>query len=226
MKKLFALCLTVVMAVSLSFSAFAALGSFVSSPSGNSAPVLVSGENTSEDCVAEIIITAYADRDKMTEDARQKIEEAYSKIVGTQDVSSLSAAIAEAANKRGLNPAELAVSDLFDISSTNCEGHSAHGHFDITLKAETLKNFAFLLHYHGGEWHLVDNATVTNNGENLEFDANEFSPFAIVVYTGEAPVEPAPANNTLKIVIIAAVVAIAIGAAAVVAFNFIKKKKI
>ena len=226
MKKLFALCLTLVMAVSLSFSAFAALGSFVSSPSGNSAPILVSGENTAEDCVAELIITAYGDRDKMTEDARQKIEEAYAKIVGTQDLSSLSAAIAEAANKRGLNPQELAVSDLFDISSTSCEGHSAHGHFDITLKAETLKNFAFLLHYYGGEWHIVDNATVTNNGENLEFDAGEFSPFAIVVYTGEAPVEPVPANNTLKIVIIVAAAAIAVGAAAYVAFNVIKKKKI
>lgn len=185
MKKIVTVLLTMMMVLSLSISAFAEPGGFVSSPSRNQAPELIKAENESEDCEAKLIITAYSDRDELSEEARKNIETAYSEIVGTQDLSSLNDAIKNIAKKLGLNTTDLAVSDMFDISATDCNGHEDHGNFDITLKAETLDNFVCLLHYYNGEWRIVDNAKVTNNGEHLEFDEDEFSPFAIVVSTVE-----------------------------------------
>ena len=189
-----------------SISAFAELGKFIESPSNNPAPELISAENESEDCVSRLIITAYIDRAELSEEARQKIEKAYTDIIGTQDLSSLNEAIADIAKKAGMDPADLAVSDLFDITGTDCDGHGDHGHFNIKLKAETLENFVCLLHYYDNEWHIVENAEVTNNGEHLEFDEDQLSPFAIVVYTGTAPVEPDSSNSWLILVIVAAVI--------------------
>ena len=45
MKKIMAICLTLIMVMSLGVAAFAAPGRFVSSPSVNKAPVLISYEN-------------------------------------------------------------------------------------------------------------------------------------------------------------------------------------
>lgn len=223
MKKIIMICLAIAMVASMGISVFATTGGFVSSPSGKPAPELVDGKNESEECVAKIVITAYSDRDKLSEDARKKIEEAYSDIIGTQDLSSLNGAIDDIAKKLGLNSSDLAVSDLFDISATNCDGHGDHGHFDITLKSDTLKNFICLLHYYDGEWHIVENAEVTHNGEHLEFDEDQLSPFAIVVSTGKAPVEPADTENSPMVVaIIAAAVAVIVF---VILLAFKRKKK-
>lgn len=223
MKKIIMLCLTIVVIASLSISVLATMGGFVSSPSGKPAPELVSGKNVSEGCVARLILTAYKDRDELSEDARQKIEKAYSDIVGTQDLSSLNGAIKDIADRLGIDASDLAVSDLFDISATNCDGHEDHGHFDITLKSDTLKNFVCLLHYYGDEWHIVENAEVTHNGEHLEFDEDQLSPFAIVVSTGKAPVEPVNTDNSAWIIAIIAVAVAIIGF--IVFFVFKRKKK-
>ena len=157
----------------------------------------------------------------MSKEEIKAIEDAYAKIVGTQDLASLSDAIKALAESRGMNSADLAVSDLFDISATNCDGHESHGHFDVTLKADSLKNFVCLLHYYNGEWRIVENAEVTNNGEYLEFDEDEFSPFAIVVYTGSEIIEPSTNGFPWIIVIVAAVVV----AAGFIIFFIVKSKK-
>lgn len=199
MKKLIKICLVVAIVASFSISAFATASGFVSSPTGKTAPELVSGKNESADCVSSLIITAFGDRDELSEEACQKIEEAYSLISEVQDLSALNGKIDELAKKLGLESSDLAVSDLFDISNTHCDGHEDHGYFDIKMKAETLKNFVCLLHYYEGEWDIVENAQVTNNGEHLEFYEDEFSPFAIVVSVGKTPVLPTVTQNPVLV---------------------------
>ena len=227
MKRLMVIVLAIVMSALMCVSVCAATGAFDGSPSGKPAPELIYGANESEDCESILSITAYGDRDKLSEDSRLKIEEAYSRIIGTQNLTSLNEYIAQIAHEMGIDPVDLAVSDLFDISATNCSGHNDHGHFDITLKAEVLKNFVCLLHYFDDEWHIVDSAEVTNNGEHLEFDVDQLSPFAIVVNTGDVTT-PAPApekdSNFVWIIVVIVIVLLAAAGAAFY-FFFYKKKK-
>jgi uncharacterized ion transporter superfamily protein YfcC len=222
MKKFFVLCLSLVLVAAMSTTMLAA-GAFVSSPSGNPAPELVAGTNSSEDCESELVITAYGDRANLSEEARQVMEAVYAAIVGTEDLGTLNSGLAALAQSKGTTTANLAVSDLFDISATDCDGnHAEHGLFDITLKAETLNNFVALLHYYNGEWRVIDNAEITNNGEYLEFTEKEFSPFAIVVST--ADIEPQPASNNFGW-IIAIIVAVIIILAFIWFLLFYRKKK-
>ena len=186
MKKFMMFCMVVLMLVSLCIPVAAVAGSFVSSPSNNQAPEVIGSENRK--CEAEVIITAYANRDQLSDDKRQALEAAYAEIVGTEDLSTLDKQVEKMANKLGVNVSELAVSDLFDISMTECADHDKHGKFDITLDAETLENFVCLLHYYDGEWNVVKNAKITKD-EYLKFTEDEFSPFAIVVYTGEQNIQ-------------------------------------
>lgn len=229
MKKLLLLCLAFVMIVSVIIPVSATTGAFVDSPSLNPAPELVEGENEKEECEATIVVTAYGDRDKLAEADRKSIEEAYTIIRGTKDLSTLNEMIAEIAKELGVEVTDLAVSDLFDISDTECTlNHEDHGYFDITLKSNTLENFVCLLHYYNGEWRIVENAIVTNNGEHLEFEEKEFSPFAIVVYTGDeeitVPVQQDNGDPTVAIVVSALA---AVGASAISIFLvlFYKRRK-
>lgn len=229
MKKVLVLFLVAVMVASASISAFATdLGGFISSPSLKPAPELVSAENEDEACDAKLVITAYADRDTLSEKARKSIEEAYTIIRGTKDLSTLNEIVAKIAKQLGVEVTDLAVSELFDIDANGCTGeHDDHGHFDITLKAETLENFVCLLHYYNGEWRVIENALVTQNGEHLEFEEKEFSPFAIVVYTGDEDIDvPVSGDDTKVGVIVAAAVAgVAVLSAIVFFILFLIKKE-
>lgn len=225
MKKLLLLCLMIAIIVSASISVSATTGGFVDSPSLNPAPELVKGEIEDEECEAELVITAYVNRSELPEKERNDIEKAYTIIRGTKDLSTLNEMIATIASDLGVEVADLAVSDLFDISAINCDDHVDHGHFDITLKAETLDNFVCLLHYYNGEWRIVDNAVVTNNGEHLEFEEDEFSPFAIVVYTGDKDISaPVQQDNNNGAVVFTSAAAV-LGAAAVTTFLVAFKRK-
>ncbi|MBR3692613.1 MAG: LPXTG cell wall anchor domain-containing protein [Clostridia bacterium] len=217
MKKVLTAILVLVLVLSLSFSVLAAPANFISSPSTEEAPGLVSGTNVSEDCVAQLIITAYAERDELPAEIRALLEEAYKMITEAGDLSELNAKVKEIAEKMGLDMKDLAVSHLFDISTTDCDGHADHGHFDVTLSADTLHNFVCLLHYYNGEWRIVENAQVTNNGEHLEFDEDEFSPFAIVVST-----DTPDTGDNMDIVLFAALMVLS-GAAVV--FFWMKSRK-
>lgn len=225
MKKFVLICMALVLVASMSVSAFAANGGFVSSPSGKPAPELIKGENESEDCEAQIIITSYSDRNQLDEETRQQLEVAYTEIVGTDYLAALNEMIAQIAAEKGVDPATLAVSDLFDISATDCSTHAEHGHFDITLKADTLANFVCLLHFYNGEWHVVENAEVTNNGEHLEFDEDEFSPFAIVVGTPSVGGDADDDSNLGLIIGLCCAGAAVIGAGIIAAIMFSRKKR-
>ena len=223
MKKVMAICLTLVMVMSLGIAAFAAPGSFISSPSMNKAPVLISYENESSDCTAKLILTAYADRKTLPENLCAMIEKAYDMIVGTDDLSTLNSGVADLAKDAGVKVTALSVSDLFDLRYVDCSNHDQHGSFRIVIESETLENFVCLLHYYNGEWSIVDSAKVTNNGKYLEFTAKEFSPFAIVVKTDAENVTPPYTGDNSAILICSVVMAIS--AATIVVLLATSKKR-
>lgn len=192
MKKVLAICLMMVMVVSMSVSVFAAPGGFVSSPSGNPAPRIISFDPENDQCTAELVITPYGDRHDLSDTLRTMLEKAYNEIVDSDDLTKLNAELANVAAEKNIEGKNLAVSDLFDIHVTGCDYHDEHVDFDIALAADTLDHFVGLLHMNkNGEWELVADARVTNNSEHLEFSVDSFSPFAIVVDTtvdgGDAP---------------------------------------
>lgn len=186
MKRIVAILATLLMIASMTLSVVAA-GAFVSSPSRNEAPELISGENESHECTAELVITPYSERHTLPDELREQMEAAYAELLACLDLTSLNEALDALAEELGIDAADLAVADLFDIHYVNCEDHLDHGHFDIVLKPESLKGFVGLLHCHDGVWHLIEGAEITNNGTHLEFDIKEFSPFAIVVSTANPP---------------------------------------
>lgn len=225
MKKILAICLATIIAVCLSVGSFAAPGRFVSSPSGNPAPRLVSFEPTDDECTGQLDVISYAERDALPADLKTLIETVYAEIAGTDDLTSLSADLSKLASDMNLDSKALAVSDLFDMHIVNCNQHEGHFNFNIVLSAETLDKFVALLHMNeNGEWELVENAKVTNNGENLEFSVKSFSPFAIVVNTeGESDVPPETGDHAI-IYVYAGIMLVAV-LAIVVVFVVIKRRK-
>ena len=224
MKKILIVLLLTVVAVSMSISAFADTGAFVQSPSVNMAPEIVSGDSEDKEDV-ELVITSYADRGDLPEEAREAIEKAYVKISGIKNLTTLCGALKEVAAKKNIPTTNLEVSDLFDIS--DAEGGSDGCTYDIVLTAETLENFVGLLHFTDGKWELIDNAVVEEiDGElHLKFSTDGLSPFAIVVDTGaDLPVEDTKGNSILTGVL--AIVAIAEAAALItILIKFILSKK-
>lgn len=187
MKKAFAIVLAMVLTLVLSVSVCAAPGQFVNSPSNNGAPILVSVERGSEDCTGELIITPYNQRNTLPTNLKTLIEKAYDEIVASKDLTTLNKDLAAVAAAQKIAGKNLKVSDLFDIRYEGCTSHNENHTFNIVLKADTLHRFVGLLHMkHNGEWELIKNAKVINNGEELSFTISDFSPFAIVVDTSEA----------------------------------------
>ncbi len=191
MKKAFAIVLAMVLMLTLSVSVCAAPGQFVKSPSNNSAPVLVSFERGSEDCTADLIITPYNERNKLPAELKTLIEKAYGEIASSDDLTDLNKDLKDLAAVQKIAGANLKVSDLFDIRYEGCTNHNEDHSFTIVLSADTLRRFVGLLHMnHNGEWELIDNAKVINNGEELQFTVTDLSPFAIVVDTSESGDSP------------------------------------
>lgn len=222
MKRVLSIFVAVVLMVSASFTVMAAPGGFISSPSGNLAPELVEFSSESEDCTATLVVTAYSDRETLPQEALEKIEKAYKEITNNVDLSKLCAGISEIAKEKNIPVARLAVSDLFDISYYDCDEHDEHGHFDITLKSESLEHFVCLLHLNGDKWEIVKDAKA--EGEHLVFDIEELSPFAIVVDAGEDYVNPPQTGDNSHITLYV-IVMIACVLALVVLLGKNRKKK-
>ena len=199
MKKVLAICLMMVMVLSMSVNVFAASGGFVSSPSGNPAPTVVSFKPSDDDCTAQLVVTPYGDKHDLSDALRAMFEKAYNDIVNSDDLTKLNAELAKLAADKKIKGKDLAVSDLFDIHVTGCDYHDEHVDFDITLDADTLDRFEGLLHMNkDGVWELVTDAEVINNGEHLKFSADSFSPFAIVVDTSSgSPDAPQTGDNSM-----------------------------
>lgn len=184
MKKVLMICLMTLIVLCMSVNAIAAPGGFVSSPSGNAAPVVVSFIPGDEDCTGRLVITPYGDRDELSDALRAMFEKAYNEILDSNSLTDLNADLATLVANKNIDGANLAVSDLFDIHVTGCDFHDDHFDFVITLDADTLNHFVGLLHMNkNGEWELVSDAEVINNNEQLRFSVETLSPFAVVVDT-------------------------------------------
>ena len=133
-------------------------------------------------CEAKLIITPYADRDTLSDAARQLLEEAYAQIAGNKNLGNLSDALKALAEQKGVDVANLAVSDLFNIGYEGCDGHADHS-YTVKLKPEILKNFFTVMQYVDGKWIVIENATV--NGEYLTMSSKYYGPVAIVVEKGD-----------------------------------------
>ena len=216
MRKLLALLTACMMLFTVSVAA--ANGGFVLSPSTNLAPEIVDSRVDSEDCLATLVITPYIHRDTLDAEGLSEIEDAYATIAANPNLSKLTKDLTAKAEALGIPVTALAVSDLFDISTKDCEPdeHEDHGQFHITLSLDTAKSFVALIHYMDGEWTVVDNAKV--EGTELTFSVEDFSPFAIVVNTyGES--DPPMTGDIYLISACAAVMA-----ASAVAFVAVYKK--
>ena len=226
MKKVLLVCLALIMVMSMTLSVFAAPGAFYMSPSLNPAPTLVDFDPADDECVADLIIIAYINRDQLPAELKTLFEKAYADISGTKDITALTAELAALVAEKKLNADDLAISDLFDAHVTDCADHDNHHNFDVTLSSDTLKNFVALLHMNkDGVWEIISDAEVTNNGTHLEFTAEAFSPFAIVVDTGAHGIDPSPTGDNSMIGVYSAVMAASAAAFFIVLFLGKKQKK-
>ena len=220
MKKVLAICLSLVMVFALGFNVMAAPSNFIESPSNNRAPIIVDCENESEDCTALVVITPYGDRDTLTEEQKKNFEDAYNQIVNSDSIEDMFSGITSIVDP-GTISTDLAISDLFNMSYKDCELHNDHGRFKIKLDSETLKGFVGLIQFIDGEWVIVNDAQV--DGDYLSFTAKDLSSFAVVVDRTKAestsPVTGAPLTSYI---VYGAVSAVVVLAAAVVVFA--KKK--
>ena len=220
MKKIVALCLTLVMAVSLCLTALAAPGAFVASPSGNKAPELVSF-TAPDGCDAQLKVTSYAERNNLDEATRLALEEAYKQIANHIQNNDFSKALQALAESKDMTASELSVGDLFDISSYDCDDHDGHNGFTITLKAETLDNLVGILHLKNNTWENLQIVEWNKDAKTVTFFVETLSPFAIVVDNGSGSSTPPPGDNAMAYLGVALVAA----AGLVVVLVGAKKKK-
>lgn len=209
MKKVFSICLALVMVFALSVSVCAASDSFVNSPSNNKAPVIEECENESDDCTANLVVIPFGDRDKLSGADNKEMEDAYSQIKNSTDLTDMFDGLNSIVKDLDILPSDLKVSDLFHIDVTDCVEHDEHGAFKIKLSADTLKGFAGLIQFINGEWVLIEDAKV-EDGQYLIFTADDLSTFAIVVDgTKSATTSPVTGDPTLTILAVAAFVVLA-----------------
>ena len=221
MKKIVALCLTLVMAVSLCLTAIAAPGAFVASPSGNKAPELVSF-TAPDGCNAKLVITPYAERNTLDEATRLVLEEAYKQIANVIENNDFSKTLKALAQEKGMAASELSVSDLFDISYYDCGDHEDHKGFTITMKAETIENFIGILHMKDGAWENLEIKDWNKDAKTVTFFVETLSPFAIVVDNGSGSSTPPTGDSAMLMYLGVALVA---AAALVVVLVNSKKQK-
>lgn len=181
MKKVLTLLLTIVMVLATCCTAFAAPVGFVSSPTSNNAPVVTDTENPSEDCEAIVLVIPYSRRGELEENFRTDIENAYNSIKNKEADDSLLAVLSTISGALGIDVGDLAVSDLFNVSFTNCDTHDDHETSTVTVDADTLAHFTGLMCWINGTWHKVEGAAVSADGTSLVFPVKAEGPYAIVV---------------------------------------------
>lgn len=180
MKKLLALGLMLVMTISMALTVAAAPGAFIQSPSNNGAPTIIEFESENGYCGGTVIITPFNDRNTLDPDRLENIQDAYDSIFNSNGVSTIVPDIDIIAEQLNVNVNGLAISDLFEIGLDSCDKHDEHGNFYIKLDSETLEHFVALIYFENGEWHILDGATITEDGY-LKFKTEVPRTFAIVV---------------------------------------------
>ena len=214
MKKIILFVVVLALAMSWTVSVFA---NFVPSIHAKPAPELVEAVDDSDKDLV-VIMVAFADIDKLPEDAKAIMQEAYDEIVNAKHLAKLNRKLKKLAKATGVDVEDLIVSDFFDLSDTS--GQTVEGNYNITLEATSLKNFFVLLHYTDGDWEIVDNASVSDDGKELSFAVDGLSPFAIVNATAVSAVQRTPVPVVLWVLL-----GVLIGALADMIVIFILEKK-
>lgn len=190
MRKILAICLTLIVVFSMSIAVFAEPGAFVESPSANGAPTLI--EEHSDDGVK---ITAYRNRALELNTAQvEDFEKAYKSIVGVADLTSLVEEVGNVATELQVGADDLAVSDLFYISLVSGADSFNGTSYNVRLQSDTFVNFVCLLRMEDGEWKIVSEAEVIDS-QVIEFVAEEIGSYAVVVSIGDAPIYPQPGGE-------------------------------
>lgn len=223
MKKAAVLFLTLVMVVSMSLTAFAATGAFVSSPSTNPAPELISYSTDDPECTAELEIIPYSERDTLDEEDREKLEEAYEQISELLPNSEFYKALEDLAEQTGKKVSELSVSDLFEISYWSCPDHEGHEGYTITLKAETFDRLVGIMVFDGEKWVLADILEWNADELTVTFWTKDIGAVAVIVDngSGDNTSTPQTGDNTM---VYAGVMAAAAAGLALVLVSLKKRK--
>lgn len=198
MKKVLAIFMAIAMMAALSVTAFAANDNFVSSPSGNSAPTVIGSTNGSGS--VKINLHSYKDKNSLSDDAKAEFEASFDSIKNAASLTDLNAGIADIAAKNNAEVKDLAVSDVFYTTAEDAEGATT-----ITLKADTFKNFVALMYYSDGEWTIVKDAKLNEDG-TLTYTADKFGSYAVLVKTEKTAEFPPTGDNAFVWAIMAAVV--------------------
>lgn len=185
MKKVLVLCLTLALVMVFGITSVAAPNGFINSPTGESGPELISGENDGDGCNGDVILTPYSELDKLDEEEKGLMDEAYNSIISVEDLVELSSDLKTLAQQLGIDSSELAVSDLFYLDC-DCDNHENHGIYKVTIKPETLKNYAGVMYFDGEKWVSIKDA-VLKDGQ-LSFNLNNPAPVAVVVNSGSSNV--------------------------------------
>lgn len=160
MKKLCSIVLMIAMVCTLAFSVNAAPGVFLSSPSNNRTPIIIDFECSDSNWNGEIYITSYGDRNVLELIEREKFENAYDSIRNSSSISDLIPGISDIASNLNVSADNLGISDLFHIGVSDI----TDGIFKIKLDSDTIKNFVGLVYFEDGEWKIVEDAYIDDDG--------------------------------------------------------------
>lgn len=212
MKKICALIVAVLLLQLTAVFAFAG-GGFTSSPSLVKAPVLVDSENRGDSCSASVSVYSYGERDKLDRLFAAIMKDAYSAVVGNENLGDVSPEVESLAEHYGVESEVLVASELFAVVISDCDEHLTHN-FYVEVEPTVTENFAGLLSYNGVEWELVE--TELKDGV-LKFAVEEDAAYTILLHDGTGR---ARINFPWWILIVVAFVLVA-----TYVYYLIKKKK-
>lgn len=206
MKKLFSAILMITMVCALVFSVNAAPGMFINSPSFNRVPIIVDFECSDPNWKGDIYITSFGDRNVLDLIEREKLENAYDSIRDANNLATLIPGISDIAANLNVSTNNLGISDLFHIGVTE----STDGNFKIKLDADTLKNFVGLVYFEDGEWKIVEDAYIDEDGY-LNFTTKLPGDYAIVVDVDNSMIDTPVTGNVFSWTLVAIMTASAAG---------------
>ena len=218
MKKLFSIVLMVAMVLTMAVTVNAAPGVFLSSPSNNRTPIIVDFECSDPNWKGEIYITSYGDRNVLELIEREKFENAYDSIRNSSSISDLIPGISDIASNLNVSADNLGISDLFHIGVSDI----TDGVFKIKLDADTLKNFVGLVYFEDGEWKIVDDAYIDEDGY-LVFTTKLPGTYAVVVDVDNSIIDIPITSDVFSWALVAIMVASSVGIVVLVV-NYRKKR--
>lgn len=187
---------------------------------------------TREDGIeAVLILTPYDERQTIIYDkSRSEISIAHGEVEEAEGaLDTLTPGVREKAAEAGTTVEACWVSEIFDLTYylilPDYVQSDDHGKFEITVGRDKLKNFVCLLHRYNGVWKVVPDAKVVGENEDtLEFSAEIFSPFAVVVWgeEGGSGISPKTSDSSFTFAAYAAGVILSMAA---VGYVLIKGRK-